>query len=280
MIEPVNDKGWSVSRSVYKLLFLGVIFLGSGTRFFDLQLSLQRNDAYLEVPQAMQGVETYSSVIETLEGFAAQDPVRAAWAKARLAAVNGLPAERYFEVIFQDPEYLHYARAAYREDVTLATLATQIHPEEWRAVGWAADVLLETNPEEAIFYYQKATELNPMDDLNWRHLAELAEWSDPEIAIEAAHTACRLNPVADGSCFREAVIAYRLGDWERCIGAYEFLIERDSDLYPESWAQYILVLEYLGRSEEAEQWFAEALKVAPADYGPLFDKLAISNSNN
>jgi tetratricopeptide (TPR) repeat protein len=257
------------------MVLLGLVF-----RIYDLKLSYVRNDVYSEVAKALRGSGEYVETLERLEELKAEDPVNASWAEAVLAKSEGIYSVDHFESIFQDSRFIHYARAAYPEDVALASLAYQYHPENGRAVSWLADVLLVEDPERAIFYYQKATELNPTDDLNWRHLAELTEWKDPEVALEAAHKACRLNPVADGSCFREAIVAYRLGEWERCVQGYEFLTERDSILYPEHWTQFILALEELGRMDEADHWFEEAVEVAPADYGALFKQYAISGTKD
>jgi tetratricopeptide (TPR) repeat protein len=139
------------------------------------------------------------------------------------------------------------------------------------AVAWLADAIIDTAPEEAMLLYQRAAELDPANDLHWRHIAELAEWEMPRIALEAARQACKLNPIADGSCFREARVAYRLGDWQRALDRYDFLLSRKSSFSPEDWARYILALQYLGRTDEAGYAFERAKAVAPADYGALFE---------
>ena len=253
-------------------LLAGLLATGLGAP--GLAHAWQVNRAYREVALALFTGAPPGRAEASLGSLAVGDAARAAWGRARLAKTQGLPAEGHYLQALASAAYLPLVRAAEPQNESLADAAFSRYPGDARASAWAGDALFTSNPGKALLFYQQAVASDPQDNLSWRRIADLTDQDQPHLAVEAARQACRLNPRAAGTCYQEARLAYRLGDWQRAVKAFGLIHANNWALYAEDWAQYILALQYLGRTDEAARRFAEAQAAAPADYAALLQRYA------
>jgi hypothetical protein len=197
-----------------------------------------------------------------------------AYALGLIAAQKGadLEAEQWWaQALRRDARYISQVRGQAPANAALAQLATEVDPTSALAWDWRGNTVVTTAPAQAVTFYQRALELDRLNQLGWEKLIGLAEGQGQrDLARAAAQHACDLNPQRNGSCLTAARWAFEAADWALCI-EYN---ERGS--YPENpldWAKLIRAAQHLHQPEAAARYRQQAAQEYPADYDALLQQL-------
>lgn len=171
----------------------------------------------------------YSPTAQTWLQSASQSHQRAYWPLSRLAEWRGEWEERdsYLARLLVDCSYLNLMYATYPLDVELAQQATEACPDSSVAAFWLGELLVTTDIDEAIRWYEQGLTRSPKNGTRWVELGGLSHRvGELEQALLAYRKGCELWDKGRNGCLRAARLADELGWYEGAIEFYERALQQ------------------------------------------------------
>lgn len=180
-------------------------------------------------------------------------------------------------MLFVDPEHGGDPRPVQEAAVWLTTLAVCVlslgtqSPLAQKHFEQGSRLFEQRRLTEAAAEFSEAVRLDPTFAAAWKGLgAAYAAQGNYRDAVDPFQRACELNPKLDDACYYLARALYSLNRFETALEAFERALKVDH----RPWRVHNglgLTLEAMGRADEAERHFREAVRLHRGDGRPDAD---------
>lgn len=140
--------------------------------------------------------------------------------------------------------------------------------EEWEWCNKGISLFRLGKLQEAIAYYDKAIEINPVYANAWVGKADALNRLDKlQEAIACYDKAIEIDPRYAYAWYNKGDALYRLGKLQEAIVCYDKAIEIDPVKYDATvWFEKGMLLSRLGKPQEAIACYSKALEIGPKDF--------------
>lgn len=103
--------------------------------------------------------------------------------------------------------YIHIVKASAPNDIDLAILATQVHPDQAQSWFWLAELYIDSEPEKAITAYWQGLQLAPDADRAWAEMGRAFASLNPQHGL-ALYEQLGMAQFASGGPYIQAELGF------------------------------------------------------------------------
>ena len=210
----------------------------------------QRNQAALEtMGVCLKGLPAISHT----EDFENEDLLWFAALQSMCAGDAEKEKRALIQALANSATRLNAVRALMPEEIELAALAAETHPNNSQAQFWYGNLLAASgNRAEAILAYERGLEFKPLDGVAWVFLGGLYEDSgDWGAALQAYDKGCLYHDRGGNGCPSAGRIYLQHQFYELAVDRYQRSIQQIRGFYAPSEYGLAMALISLDRSDEA-----------------------------
>lgn len=221
-------------RGLALVLFVTAILAVNGR---SLAADWRQNQGALHLMAALLGAPAeHPRARADLEQAKEAGKQEARWGLGLLAYVEGdrsVARAELENLIVTSPERIRLVHTLYPDDVGLARLAEESHPEQAFAAFWVGETLAQSDPPAAIAAYERGLRLNPTNGVRWVELGWLyRNVGRYQEALMAYHRACELGDRGGNGCWQAGLLSEELGQYADAARYYRLTLRQIPDYAP------------------------------------------------
>lgn len=215
-------------RSLALALFVAAILAVNGRA---LAADWRQNQGVLHLMAALLGAPAEQPrALAFLERAKQAGKQEARWGLGLLAYVRGahdVAQEEFRALIVTAPERIRLVHTLYPDDVELARLAEESHPEQAFAAFWVGETLAQSDPTAAMAAYERGLRLDPTNGVRWVELGWLyRNHGRYQEALMAYNRACELRDRGGNGCWQAGLLSEELGQYADAARYYRLTLDQ------------------------------------------------------